>query len=171
MRTLALRTLSCALLSIAAVPALAIDQDILLSANLEPSCTLNGSTAPQAVSGEISFTDGQITSAPLIFELPIACNIQASIMIGTLNAGLRTANNTPFSNNRIDYVASVGGGIYVPFFLDTSNYYEEAWSSDFVPAGPPNGTLEVTITPKQPSANIRAGTYTDTLRVRLMPAQ
>lgn len=171
MRTLALRTLSCALFSFATVPALAIDQDILLSATLEPSCTLNGSTAPSALTGEISITDGQITSAPLSFEIPVACNIPASLMVGTLNAGLRTANNTPFSNNRIDYVANIAGGIYVPIFFDTSNYFEEAWSEDYVPAGPPNGTLEVTITPKQPAANIRAGTYTDTLRVRLIPAQ
>ena len=173
MRPSIARALSCALIAIIPlVPAHAIDQDIALSATVAPTCTLSGSAAPSALTATIPVSNGQVSTAPIAFAIPIACNTAASLMIGTLNGGLRKSGPTfPNYTNRIDYVASVASAHYISFALDTEPTSGQTFTEDYAPSGPPTGTINVTITPKQPSLPLLNGTYSDTLRVRVIPSQ
>lgn len=175
MRSFVSRARLCALAALipfAAAPAHAIDQDIALTATVTSSCTLSGSTAPTALTATIPVNNGTVSVTPIVFDIPVACNAAASLRLATLSGGLRKGGpNYPGFSNRIDYVAAVGGGIYLPFSLDTQPVSGQTWTEDYVPAGPPVGNITVTITPKQPASPLLNGTYSDTLRVNLVPSQ
>lgn len=173
MRSLLARTLSCALLSsIPFVSAHAIDQDIALSAIVEPSCTLSGSAAPSALTTTVPVNNGQVSTAPIVVSIPVACNGAAALLVGTLSGGMRKTGGV-FANfaNRIDYVAHVAGPGYIPFSLDTEQTSGQAFTEDYAASGPPNGNIVVTITAKQPVLPLTKGTYADTLRVTVIPSQ
>lgn len=165
--------LCCALLSlIPFTSAQAVDQNINLSATVASSCTLSGSTAPSALSTTIPVTNGQVSTAPIVLNIPLACNAGAALMVGTLNGGLRRSGGTyPNVSNRIDYVAHIAGPTYIPFSLDTTPTSGQTFTEDYAPSGPPNGNIVVTITPKQPALPLFYGSYSDTLRVTVIPAQ
>lgn len=172
MRSSFARTLGCALLSLIPLStAYAIDQDITLSATVEPSCTLSGSAAPSALTTTIPVTNGQVSTTPITVTVPINCNAGAALVVGTLRGGLRTTGQWPNVSSRIDYVAHVAGPGYMPFSLDTENTSGQTFTEDFAPSGPPNGNIVVTITPKQPALPLYRGSYSDTLRVTIIPAQ
>ncbi|WP_273218919.1 hypothetical protein [Hyphomicrobium zavarzinii] len=174
MRSSVSRAIGCALFSLLPlVPAHAVDQDISLSATVASSCTLSGSAAPSALSATIPVTNGQVSTTPITIDIPIACNAGASLIIGTLNGGLRRPGGSwPQTTNRIDYVAHVAGASYMPFSIDTEPTQGQAFfENPFAPSGPPNGNLTITITPKQPALPLYQGNYSDTLRVTVTPSQ
>lgn len=175
MRTFVPRTTFCALSSLlcfAATPVHAVDQDIALSATVASRCTLSGSAAPAAISATIPVNDGVVSTAPIVFDIPVSCNAGASLRLGTLSGGLRKGGATfPGFSSRIDYVAAVSGGLYIPFSLDTAETNGQTFTEDYVPSAPPTGNITVTVTPKQPSLPLLKGTYNDTLRVNLVPSQ
>lgn len=173
MRTAVSRALCCAVLSlIPLASAQAIDQDIALTATVPITCTLSGSAAPSALNTAIPVNNGQISTTPIAISIPLACNGAASLLVGTLNGGLRKTGGV-FANfaSRIDYIAHVAGPGYIPFSLDTEQTSGQTFTEDFVPSGPPNGNIVVTITPKQPALPLTKGTYADTLRVTIIPSQ
>ena len=173
MRSMFARTLSCALLSLFPLSAAhAIDQDIALTATVEPSCTLSGSAAPSALTTTVPVTNGQVSTTPITVSIPIACNGAAALLVGTLNGGMRKSGGSfPNFANRIDYVAHVAGPGYIPFSLDTEQTSGQTFTEDYAPSGPPNGNIVVTITAKQPALPLSKGTYDDTLRVTVIPSQ
>lgn len=173
MRSRIARAIGCALLS--ALPlstARAIDQDIALTATVAPTCTLSGSAAPSALSTTIPVTNGQVSTTPIAVSIPLACNGPASLLVGTLNGGLRKSGGSfPNFSSRIDYVAHVAGPGYIPFSLDTEQTSGQTFTEDYAPSGPPNGNIVVTITAKQPALPLTKGSYADTLRVTVIPSQ
>lgn len=173
MRTAVSRSLCCALLSIIPLTtAQAIDQDIALTATVQTTCTLSGSGAPSALNTAVPINNGQVSTTPISVSIPIACNGAASLLVGSLNGGMRkTGGSFPNFSNRIDYVAHVAGPGYIPFGLDTENASGQVFTEDYAPSAPPNGNIVVTITPKQPALPLTKGTYADTLRVTVIPSQ
>ncbi len=172
MRISVARALACAVFPLIPFgPALAVDQDIQLSATVESSCTLSGSAAPSALVATIPVTNGVVSTTPIAFAIPVACNVPAALYIGSINGGLRGGNALQGTSNRIDYVASVSSAFYIPFSLDTAAAQGQQWTESYAPSGAPNGSINVTVTPKQPSLPLRNGTYADTLRVIIAPSQ
>lgn len=168
------RSLSCALISfIPLSSAHAIDQDIELTATVEPSCTLSGSAAPSAMSAAIPVSNGVISTTPITIDVPIACNTAASLVVGSLKGGLRRPDsaNWPQMAHRIDYTAQISSPFYMAFSLDTEPASGQIFSTDYAPSGPPTGNIAITITPKQPPLPLHKGTYSDTLRVTITPSQ
>lgn len=166
------RALCCALAFLIPLSAAhAIDQDIELSATVTPSCTLSGSTAPSALTTSIPVINGQVSTSPITIDIPIACNTAAALMVGTLNGGLRRPGGSwPQVANRIDYVAQVSSPFYLPFSLDTEPTSGQTFTTDYAPSGPPTGNITITITPKQPALPLFQGSYSDTLRVTIVPS-
>lgn len=173
MRMSITRALTCALIPfLPTVPAYAIDQDIALSATVEPTCTLSGSAAPSALATTIPVNNGEVSTTPIAITIPIACNGAASLLVGTLNGGMhRSGGAIPNFASRIDYIAHVAGPGYIPFSLDTEQTAGQTFTEDYAPSAPPNGNIIVTITPKQPALPLTKGTYGDTLRVTVIPSQ
>lgn len=171
MRTLFPRATACALASLlaAATPALAVDQDIQLSATVEASCTLSGSASPSALSTTIPVTNGAVSTAPITINVPIACNVPPKLWVTTVKGGLKGPTSLAGAANRIDYIASVTSAWYLPISVDTEPLTGQTTTEDYIPSGAPNGNLTVTITPKQPPLPLRNGTYTDTLRLTIAP--
>lgn len=168
------RTSACALaslLSLAAVPALAVDQDIELTATVSPTCTLSGSTAPSALTATIPVNNGEVSTAPITFDIPVNCNVPAWLYIGTLKGGLRGPSGLNGTANRIDYTAHISGGLYIPFQFDTETTSGETHFEGSAASGAPTGSFTLTVTPKQPALPLRNGTYTDTVRVSVNPTQ
>lgn len=174
MRTLFPRATACALaslLSLAAVPALAVDQDIELTATVASSCTLSGSAAPAALTATIPVTNGEVSTTPLEFDIPIACNTPPILMVGTLKGGLRAPVTSPGTTSRIDYIARLTNPWFVPVTLDTETMPGQFFIEGSAPSAVPNGSMTLTITPKQPAQLLRDGVYTDTLRISVTPYQ
>lgn len=172
-------------------------QDVNLSANVTPFCKFNTvaipggllsnfaidsvSTSASAlhIVNPINTTTGELNSASFELRLGSVCNTQSGVVLTTANGGLtptspRTIDPGSVSSfaTRIDYTANAiwpnaafGGG------------------ATLVTAGVPNGsassgnapnaqlsTLRVMVTiDASPTTIVAAGTYSDTLTVRLEP--
>lgn len=169
MRSLA--PLACGLSFFLTSAAHSVDQDIELTATVASSCTLSQSTTPGALTANISITNGEVSTTPITFDIPVACNFPPVFTVTTLKGGLRNHLSAPGSTNRIDYVANIAAPHFIPLTFDTGNTSGRTVFEGSAPSALPNGNMTVTITPKQPGQLLREGTYSDTLRITFAPYQ
>lgn len=174
MRTPYARSIACAVAAFCAFQSFSLnaaEQDIALIANVAPTCTLNGENAPIAMITHIPVTGGQVATAPINLQVPVSCNTAAAISVSTFYGGLLGPNPHVGERPRIDYLATVSVPYSIPVTIDTlqnpgNNTYEAA-----APSQPPNGNIDVSITPYQPSMPLLAGTYNDAIKISVAPSQ
>lgn len=167
-----LLTLSCASTSFAQTAT----QDIQISAQVNATCTINN-----AASGGVSTATIGITGAGAVdttTQVPsgspfasVACNAPSNLRLTSQSGGVKTATAavTGFTG-RINYTASATWNS-VTATIDTSLAGASGpYSGAIAPVATAfSGSLSVSITPTANTLPLLAGTYSDILRVTLVP--
>lgn len=149
--------------------ALAVSQDINLTATVASSCTIANSTSPAAVTQNLSVSsDGFVSTSPVVVSFPVSCNNPASLALSTANRGLKGPAAVQNYQNKIDYGATVTGGVFPDINITTTT---DAPQPPVQSAGPVSGNLNVNIVPVANGAPLAAGSYADTLRLTITPLQ
>jgi hypothetical protein len=150
--------------------ALAASQDINLTASVAGSCTISNSESPSALTQALSVSsDGYVSTTPVLVSFPVACNKPASLSLMTVNKGLVGPADATNYQNRIEYGATVSGGVFPDINIIATPL--AAPQMPVTSAGPVQGTLNVSIVPVSNAKPLAAGDYADTLRLTISPLQ
>jgi hypothetical protein len=156
---------------------------LLVSAtvNNPRSCTVGGSAKPSAGTATIPIsTTGRVASfapiTPKLSNTDVSCTGlgAASIDLSSLNGRLTGPANTNASfANAIDYTAtaSVTGGSLTATaasYVSSTGVSTPGLSTN-LGSGAVTGNLVVSVTPVDPGKPLLAGSYSDTLTVRILP--
>lgn len=150
--------------------ALAVTQDINLTAKVKGSCTISNSLSPSAVTQALTVSDdGYVSTTPVNLSFPVACNQPATLNLQTANKGLVGPTASGNYSDRIEYSASVSGGAFPDINLLATRMGppQPAVQS----AGPISGVLNVSIVPYVNTSPLTAGNYADTLSLVVEPLQ
>jgi hypothetical protein len=168
---------ACAWISTGAAHAQTATQDINITATVLKSCTVNNvatgtagtANIPVSVAGAVTTTTITPTGSPFA---SVACNAPSNLQLTSLNGGVKNVGvpGTGFTNI-IDYTASATWNS-VSASLDTSTLSTavaaEAGTAVAVSTAH-SGNLSVSITPIANALPLITGSYSDTLRVTLIP--
>jgi hypothetical protein len=153
-----------------AAPALATDRNIPLQAIVPEFCRIEGSA--------VDVTDG-LTTIPLVGDVidttainrsyGVQCNRPSNITLTTVSGGLRgPVAALPDFEHIINYSVEGSGFVTIPSTPTTGlTAGQNIWTG--TRASPGNTALNLTITPIANTDPLVAGTYDDTLRVRIEP--
>lgn len=144
-------------------------QDINLTATVAGSCTISNSNSPSAVSQALTVSsDGFVSTTPVVLNFPVSCNKPASLTLSTANRGLIGPAAAANYQNKIDYGATVTGGVFPDINITTTT---DAPQPPVESSGPVSGSMSVNIVPVANGSPLAAGSYADTLRLTITPLQ
>lgn len=177
MRFIALAVASVLALSCPAVcMAQTATQDIQISAQVNATCTINNAANGGVSTATIGITAaGAVNTSTVVPSgspfANVACNAPSNLRLTSQSGGVKTASAavTGFAG-RINYTASATWNS-VTANIDTSL---AGATGPYQGANAPvatafSGSLSVSITPTANTEPLLAGTYSDTLRVTLIP--
>lgn len=161
-----------ALILLVPVSAFAASQDITLTAIVPETCII---TPTQSPSHTLTIdSTNKVVTTPVTFSFPVACNSPATMSLSSTSTGLVGPAAAAGFENKINYRV-VTGGLFEPLTFDTlipaaplpdgGNPYAKTSTE------PLQGTLTIGVTPAPNASPLAAGTYTDTLRVTILPKQ
>ena len=137
------------------------------------SCTIGGATAGALDTANIPVSPtGTVTTTPIAKSYAnVVCNSFSNLSVSSLSGAVKNTGAAPSGfTNLIDYTASATYG-GATSSLNTSTIATatgaEAGSTGTTTAATTSGSLAVTITPLTPASRLRAGSYSDTLRVTI----
>ena len=171
-------------------------QDVNLNASVAQFCTFNAVTLPGgslvnvsvvnsntsqsviAVTNPINTSTGTLNAASFQMTLASVCNTNSRVQLVTHNGGMtpgsvppvNPANAATFAT-KINYTATaIWGGTSIAGIATDGSTAPGTTSSGGIATGPRAGNLVVNFNiDSSPSTVVAAGTYTDTLTVRLEP--
>lgn len=162
--------LSC-LISASLAASINVTQDVNLTATVPASCTVGGSTTPTALSQTVPIVAGQVDGTQIGLEIPIACNTGVQLDAASLSAGLRGPSAVQGTANVINYTTQISGGGLPTINFDTTTSTPGQFYGGMQSSAVPNGQIAVVITPSLTTLPLRAGVYSDTLRIKLTISQ
>lgn len=144
-----------------------VTQDINLTATVPASCTVGGSSTPTALAQTVPIVAGQVDGTQIGLEIPLACNTGVQLDAASLSAGMRGPTTAQGTANVINYTTQISGGGLPTINFDTTTATPGQFFGGMQSSTIPNGQISVIIAPSPTSLPLRAGVYTDTLRVKL----
>lgn len=166
--------MTAAILGLTATGALAADQDITLTATVEPFCSIANATGTTASISTVA-TTGLTSGSPASPTMDVICNKASTVTLASEN-GAVTLGNVQEGNlsavanfrNKIEYTASINGGAGA-VSLATGGGSATA-NGNFATAAVSTTATAVTITPETSAVPLLAGSYQDKLTVTINPA-
>lgn len=149
-------------------------QDVNITATVNPSCLINGIATPGALANPVTVSaTGFVSNATTNHTVSnVVCNVAATVGTQTINGAVTTAGAAPvgFQNN-FDYqaTATFSGA---SSSIDTSTVGAGGTGSGgagALTAGAASGNLTIAVTPTVNTNPLIPGSYADTLRVTLTP--
>ena len=159
-----------------AVHAQTATQDIIISATVLKTCTINNAAVGTPDTATIAITaSGSVdTSVVTPTNSPyanVSCNAPSDLQLTSLNGGVKNATTVSGLTNIINYTASATWhGVTATLNTSTLATAVGAESGTAQPVSTAfSGSLSVSITPIANSQPLVQGAYSDTLRVTLTP--
>lgn len=151
-------------------------QDVQISATVAATCTINNVatggvstvTIPVSASGAVDTTPLTPSGSPFA---SVACNAPSNLQLTSQSGGVKTATTavTGFAA-KIDYTASATWHSVTATINTASAGPTGPYSGTAAPVATAfSGSLSVSITPTANALPLLAGSYSDTLRVTLVP--
>jgi hypothetical protein len=157
---------SAAILALSSGMALAEDQDIELTADVESFCSVGDVDVDDI---DLTVTDGNVSTTPSTHNIPVTCNGASTVTLTALEGGLNGPAAVSGFDNIINYTASASGFVAIPTASTAASPGVGAPEVLGNVAGGASATpLAVTVTPIGNTNPLLAGTFGDTLRVSIV---
>lgn len=145
--------------------ALAEDQDIQLTADVQSFCSVEDVNVDNF---EFTVTDGDVSTTPSTHTIPVTCNGASTVTLTSVEGGLNGPAAVSGFDNIINYTASASG--YVTIAAGSTAAVPTAGANEILgtTAGSASATpLAVTVTPIANTNPVLAGAFDDILRVTI----
>jgi len=158
------------------VEAHATTQNITLNATVNSFCRIAGSLTPADVTETIPvvYTTGADVDTTVISRtFAVVCNRASDVSLTAVNGGLIGPASAPGFDHIINYTAAASGFVTIAAGSTATTSTASAGANESLGtasrATPGAANITVTITPVANSNPLAEGSYTDTLRVVIVP--
>lgn len=153
-----------------ATPAMAVDQNIDLSATVASFCRIAGSFTPADDSAVINVTNGAIVTTPIPKSYNVVCNGPSTTTLVSNNGGLSGPPAAPGFENVINYTASASNFVTIAAGTTANGAVGANETLGTATRATPGSTdIDVVITPLANTDPLAVGNYNDRLVVRIVP--
>lgn len=158
----------------ATTPAAATDQNINITATVAGFCSIDGTLTPadDTINWDSLVTTGFITATATNRTYAVVCNRATDISLTSINGAMTTASAAAAGfENLINYTAGTSG--FATIAAGSTATTPTATGNELLGsttrATPGAANIVVTATPITNTNPLVEGTYTDTLRLRIIP--